>query len=97
MALSLLQSAALMQNMTLRNRIKVACMRFADYVLNEPPDTPARNARQRWATNAISSPDTVASQVQPSAVMDPNVQAAGEDVTDQDLQSAVEAAVQRML
>jgi hypothetical protein len=97
MALSLLESAQLMQNPELRSRVKVACIKFAEYILGEPADTPARSARLRWALSAMSNLDMVTTAALPNTVMDPKVQENGENIDDEGLQSALEAAVIRML
>ena len=97
MALSLLESAQLMQNAELRSRVKVACLKFAEYILGEPSSTPARSARLRWALGAMGNLDMVTTAALPNTVMDPKVQEQGENIGDEDLQSALETAVQRML
>lgn len=97
MALDYAGSANLMTDVNFRNRVKVACLHFADYIMGEAADTPAHNTRVRWAQLTVVGPDNAAQQVTPPTVMDAKVQEAGADVTDADLQSAVEAAVSKML
>jgi hypothetical protein len=92
-----IESAALMTDPDFRGRIKVACLKFADSILNEPNTTPAHNTRLRWATQTNAVPDMAAQQVQPPTVMDGAVQAAGAEITDDALQGSVEAVVQKML
>jgi hypothetical protein len=97
MALTYEQSNALMNDMQFRGRVKVACLKFADSIFNEPNTTAAHQTRIHWATNAQQQPDTVAGQVQPPTVMDAAVQAAGSAISDDALQASVEAVVNKML
>ena len=90
-------SAQLMNDMVFRGRIKVACMKFATYIQNEPTTTVAHNTRFKWAQNCVMNPDMQAAQFAPSVVMDPNVQTDGDTITDAALQTAVETAIQAQL
>lgn len=78
-------------------RIKVACLKFADYILNEPTNTPAHTSRVRWAQNTFQNPVMMATTVQPPVVMTGQVQADGAAVTDENLQVAVESVVGKIL
>jgi len=91
------ESSTLMTDMTFRGRIKVACLSFATYILNEAVSTPAHSSRVRWAQSVAQSPDMQASQVQPMVVMDTQVQADGAAITDANLQTAVETTVNKLL
>jgi hypothetical protein len=86
-----------MMDADFRGRVKVACLRFADSIMNEEPTVTAHNVRMRWATNCFQQPDAVAAQTQPPTVMDPNVQSAGADIDDATLQGAVEATINKMM
>jgi hypothetical protein len=90
-------SANLMNDPTFRGRIKVSCLHFAVYISGEPLNTPAHNTRFRWAQDCFGNPDGKAMQVQPSVVMDDNVQAQGDAIDDSGLQTAVETAIQNFL
>jgi hypothetical protein len=91
------ESAALMTNMEFRGRVKVAALKYADSIINEPNTTPAHNTRLRWASSCEQNPDMTASQLQPPTVMDPAVQVAGPEISDTGLQGAVETVVNKML
>ena len=91
------ESAALMTNITFRGRVKVACIKFADSIINEPTATAGHNGRLRWAQGTFQQPDQIAGQIQPPTVMDAAVQADGANVTDTALQGAVEAVVNKSL
>lgn len=91
------ESAALMQDLAFRGRVKVACLKFADSILIEAASVPAHNSRYKWAQQTMVQPDLAAMQVQPPTVMDPGVQTAGAAVTDVALQGAVEAVVGKMI
>lgn len=91
------ESAALMTDPAFRGRVKVACLKYADSIMDEPADTPANNTRLRWAQNCFQNPELVAQQIQPPTVMDAAVQLAGAEITDAALQGSVEAVVNKML
>ena len=97
MALTLEESGALMEDAAFRRRIKPSCVKYADYILNEPATVPAHNARVRWANSCFASPEQVAFAVQPPVVMDAAVQADGAEIDDASLQAAVEGVVNKML
>ena len=97
MALTYEESATLMRDIEFQNRIMVACLTFANYIIGEDPVIPAHNTRLRWAQSTFAAPQTSAMQVQPEVVMDPSVQAEGAAVTDAQLQSATENAVNKIL
>ena len=90
-------SAALMKDQAFIDRVKVACLKFADYIMGEAQSTPAHSTRMRWAQRAFEAPDATAVQVTPPTVMDSAVQGAGGEITDAALQSAVEGVVNKML
>lgn len=87
------ESATLMNDATFQGRVKVACLSYAQYIGLEDPGSPGHSSRYRWAQNTVLNPVAVAGQITPPTVMNPNVQAAGADITDQDLQAAVQAVV----
>lgn len=91
------ESAALMTNLDFRGRIKVAVLKFATYITEEPPSVPGHNTRVKWAFNALIAPDAVAQQVQSPVVWDAAVQEAGADIPDDALQTAVENTLNKLL
>ena len=93
MALTYADSSTLMNDMNFRGRIKVAMLKFSTAIMNEPTATPAHNSRYKWAQQAMGQPDQWAATLQPSVVMDPNVQSAGSTIDDATLQGAVEAVI----
>lgn len=97
MSLTYEETSSLMNDATFRSRIKVACLIFADYILNETAATTAHNTRVRWATNTMSAPDIAAAAIAPVVVMDPNVQSQGSAISDPDLQTATETALNKMM
>ena len=90
-------SAQLMNDMSFRGRIKVACLHFATYVQGEPPATEAHNTRYTWSQQCVQNPDMMAAKYAPATVMDPNVQSQGDTIDDATLQTAVETAIQNFL
>ena len=97
MALTYEQSAALMADVPFRDRIKVACLKYAFYIVDEAPSVPAHNTRIKWAQNCMVGPDGAAMTVQPSVVMDNQVQTDGAEITDAALQIAVETSVNKLM
>ena len=103
MALTYEQSAELMNNAIFRGRVKVACLKYADYIWGEAANTPGHSSRIKWAQQTFQMPDAAAAQVTPAVVMDSAVQS-GEISSDGDstiddagLQSATENAINKML
>ena len=97
MALTYEQSSALMKDLTFVGRVKVACLKYADYISGEPNDVPAHVTRSKWAQQTFTMPDASATQVTPMVVMDPAVQQDGAEISDAALQSAVEGAINKMM
>jgi hypothetical protein len=91
------ESAALMTDSEFRGRIKVASLKYADSISNEPTTIPAHNTRMRWATTCMQQPDMTAAQLQPPVVMDAAVQADGSAITDDALQGSVETVVNKLM
>lgn len=91
------QSSDLMKDETLRGRITVACLKYADYIVGESPSTPAHATRIKWAQQTMAAPETAAMLIQPVVVMDPAVQQDGSAITDAALQSAVENTINKMM
>lgn len=91
------ESAALMTDLEFNGRIKVAAIKYADAIINEPSTTGAHNTRLRWAQGCFQNPTGTAQQLQPPVVMDAEVQADGPAITDAALQVAVETVVNKTL
>ena len=91
------QSAQLTTDLTFRGRVKVACLKFADSIMNEEPTVPAHNVRMKWAGNCYQNPDMIAGQIQPPTVLDPAVQSAGSGIDDASLQAATEGVINKMM
>jgi hypothetical protein len=97
MALDYAQSAALMSDQAFRDRVKVACLKYATYMLDEATNTPAHNTRVKWAQGAMTAPDAAAQMIVQPVVMDGAVQQDGSNITDAALQSATENTINKML
>jgi hypothetical protein len=97
MALDYTASAALMGDPAFVNRVKVACLHFANYISVEAASTPGHTSRLRWANQAMTGPESTAQQITPPVVMDAKVQEQGSAITDVDLQSSVETTVNKLL
>lgn len=87
----------LMQDFTFRGRIKVSCLTYSTYILNEPPSTDGHSSRYRWAQNVGNQPDVEAARLQPMICMDDRVKEQGSDISDSDLQAATETVVNKFL
>ena len=97
MALTYEESSGLMNDTIFRGRVKVSCLKYAKYILNESTITPAHTTRVKWAQNTVQSPDMVANQMTPPVVMQDSVQAQGSAISDTDLQSAVETVINEVM
>ena len=97
MALDYTQSADLMKDPVFINRVKVACLKYADYIQNEGPGTAGHTSRIRWAQQTFSAPESTAQTVTPPVVMDGQVQQDGGAITDAALQTAVEGVVNKFM
>lgn len=97
MALSYEQTFTLMSDATFRGRVNIACVNFARYITDEPANTPAHSTRVKWAQNTLVNPETAVNQVIPTVVTDAAVQTDGAAITDPNLQTAVETAVNKLL
>ena len=97
MALTYSDSAALMLDQDFRGRIKVAVLNYANYIYGEAPSATAHNTRYQWAQRAYASPDQIATNIQPLVVMDDNVQAQGGSIPDDQLSTAVQNALNKMM
>lgn len=91
------ESAALMDDLTFRGRIKVSCLQYATSILNEAPTVQGHSARYRWAQNVGNIPDQEAARVHPMVVMDGQVQLDGANITDAALQTTVETVVNKFI
>jgi hypothetical protein len=91
------QTAQLSTDGTFRGRVKIACLKFAESIMDESPGVTAHNVRMKWAANCFNQPDMVAGQIQQPTVIDPAVQSAGSDITDNALQAAVEGVINKMM
>lgn len=97
MALTYEQSAELMKDGVFIGRVKVSCLKYANYILGEDPATPGHSSRTKWAQSTFAQPDLIAQQIVSPVVMDAAVQADGAAIADAALQSAVENTVNKMI
>jgi hypothetical protein len=91
------ESSALMVDSAFKGKVKVACLKYAESIMIEPSDTVAHNSRLRWARDAFQEPDTIAMRIQQPVVMDPAIQLAGAAASDDIIQGAVEATVNKLI
>lgn len=97
MALTYAESAAVMKDPAFVDRVKVACLKYADYILNEPVNTAGHSSRYRWAQQTTQNPDGAAQGITPPTVMDAAVQQDGAAISDAALQSSVEGVVNKLI
>jgi hypothetical protein len=97
MALTYEQTYALMKDEAFRGRVTVGCTKFATYITDELPSTPAHPTRYKWAQQTLLAPEIATAQIMPTVVWDGAVQQDGNSITDVALQSAVENAVQKLI
>jgi len=88
----------LTKDQVFRGRVSVACVHFANYIVDEPSTTPAHSTRIKWAQNTLIAPDVAVQNCIATVVNDDKVQeAGGAAVTDPDLQMAVETSINKLL
>lgn len=97
MPLDYAATSALISNTAFLGRVQVACLHFANYIAAEASSVPAHATRLKWAAETLASPMQSAMRINPTVVMDPSVQSAGEAITDADLQTAVEVAINKVM
>jgi hypothetical protein len=97
MALTYDDSANLINDPKFRGRVKIACLKFANYILDEAGTTAAHGARSRWANQCVQQPDMTMNTVVPPLVLDPAIQSTGAAVDDPTLQTAVEDTIQQLM
>jgi hypothetical protein len=97
MTLTYAESAALMKDPAFVDRVKVACLKYADFILNEAATAPAHNTRVQWARTTTQNPDSTAQTTAPPVVMDAQVQTDGAAITDAALQTTVETVVNKLM
>jgi len=93
MALTYAQSATLMKDPSFIDRVKVAVLKFANFIQNEANTVAQHHARLRWAEQATIGPDSVAQTLAQPVVMDAQVQTDGSAITDANLQTSVETVI----
>ncbi|AMV25433.1 hypothetical protein VT84_13610 [Gemmata sp. SH-PL17] len=89
MALNLNDRIAVIRSTTMQTRCTGAVAKYALYLLGGSPTTP----QLAWAREAIRDPATVGSAVSYHLLDDTNFLAGGSDITDAQLQGAVESAI----
>ena len=92
-----IEQAALAKDPEFRDRIKICLLHFSDYIVGEATTTPAHNTRLKFSNDVYQDSDTVAMKLQPSVVMDAKVQEQGAEISDADLQTSVEATVNKRM
>jgi len=86
-----------MTDAAFRGRVKVACLKFATYIMDEAASVPAHATRIKWAQQTFGNPEVTTTQVVPVCVMDNQVQTDGAAITDEALQTAVETSVNKLI
>ena len=97
MALDYAATAALMSDTMFKERVKVSCLKYAEYIMNEGPGVDAHWSRIKWAQDALFGPDVTVNKIIPLVVLDPAVQSDGAAITDGALQPVVEIVINKMM
>lgn len=95
-----LELSALKRNVDFAARVEIAVAKFAVYKMDENPATAGHSLAVKWAQNAVANPSSVAAGILPALTMDWSIQekaAAPETITDAEIQTAVEVAINRVL
>jgi hypothetical protein len=69
----------------MKSRVTAAVAQCSADILNEDPATPNHANREEWANFALNNSQGIAEQAMWSVVMNPTINAAGENATDQDI------------
>ena len=96
MALSDKELAALMANQEFIGRVKVCALRYGDSITIQPVPASSHTNLLRYAADTFQNPDVMTQKLVPLVVMDSAVQDAGANITDDALQGAVEATVNKL-
>jgi len=98
------QAGALQTNIPFGLRVKVALVKFANYIADEAPTVAQHAARWRWASNTLNDLDGTARKLQQNVVMQQSILDADIDATDGDstvddatLQTAVETVANQFI
>lgn len=83
--LSLEQSSQLMNNPAFRGRVKIAAMKFALLILQGAGQS---QARLKWAQNTIGNPELSGANAMGVVTVQSQVQTAGSEITDEQLDAA---------
>jgi hypothetical protein len=98
MAMTYEETNNLRNDQNFRGRVSVACVHFANYIIDEPGSVPAHSTRTKWAQGTLANPDLAVAQCIATVVNDQAVQTAGgAAITDADLQTAVETSINKLL
>jgi hypothetical protein len=78
--------------------VEVAVIKYTDYILSESTTTDNHTKRWNWAVQAAQNgPSSVASRIAANVAWDGTIQAQLGAATDAQIQSAVEAWINRLL
>ena len=97
MAIDYAAASMLMTDPTFNGRAKIACLHYASYIAGEDPATPAHTTRLKWSQATVQNAMASVNDVMSVLIMDAKVQDFGADITDADLQEAVETSVNKGL
>jgi len=92
--MTLEESANLINDPSFRGRVKVAALIYAQYLSLQPNNS---SSTSNWIFQTLRAPDQVALTLTPSVVINPNVQIAGANVADPDLQAAVQSVATSLM
>lgn len=94
MALTLDESAQLINDTQMRGRIKVAALKYAGYLQLQ---NNLSMSRTRWVQQTIQQPEQTAQMITPAVVMNVNVQTLGADIDDANLEAAVQIVADQQM
>lgn len=88
---------ALYKDSAFLGKVEVALIKFVDYILSESTQTDNHTKRWNWAVQTVQGVSSVAARIAPNVAWDSTIQANLGASTDEQIQSAVEAWVNRLL
>lgn len=91
------QLATLRNSSAFRDRVELAVVFYARYIISEDPATPLHNVRANWAKNAFQNPSGVSNGLLNAVALDGTIGNVLDAATDGQVQSATEAVINTIL
>lgn len=91
------QLATLRNTSAFRDRVELAVVFYARFIIGESPATPLHNTRANWAKSAFQNPSAVAGGLLNAVALDATIASVLDAATDAQMQSATETVINTIL